>query len=106
MSDTKKSGSGFLGFTSTAESVAMIRLVLSDEGILDESMTEMFCGVKAFIMVKCLNFLLKKAGIPGGFSHLATRTKFYDGHIKNLVGSGPAAGDDRTELMVLETTDC
>lgn len=75
-------------FSSTAEGVAMIRLVLSDQGILDEGMTSMFYPYKAAFFARFMGCLLRRLSpkiAPGGFSHLATRTFFYDAHIKRLI---------------------
>ena len=76
--------------TSTAEAVAITRLVLTNVGILDEGISAHFYPGKA-VVARCLQPLLLRGSerqAPGVFAHLTTRTLFYDGHIRRLIAQG------------------
>lgn len=72
--------------TTTAEGVAFSRYLLSDAGLLSEGIAKAFFPVKASFWTlhpSMRNFFFKV--IPGGASHLATRTWFYDANFARLL---------------------
>jgi O-methyltransferase involved in polyketide biosynthesis len=73
--------------SSTAEGVAISRYLLSDRGLLSEGISAAFFPWKAWAFTRSprLRDAVLRGVLPGGAAHLATRTWFYDEHIRRLL---------------------
>jgi methyltransferase (TIGR00027 family) len=74
--------------SSTAEGVAVTRVLLSRMGLLSEGIAASFFPFKAWVfssLPPSLRNAFLRSLLPGGASHLATRTWFYDEHIMRLL---------------------